>query len=334
MSYIQLKVRSGGIYIKQNKDFNPVNLNLSDHPTDKNQKVLPLVRSSSLKGLFAYLMGETQKIKKIENSTDISIQKLNTTLDIMVQASACKKVSELYVTTFFERRDVHTKNFKADPNVNLHQHTFETANPTIKLFKQPLRNIFETNSLGTVNEGISESKVEKKDSEYDDLKNPRSEAIPNTKLGKEMKIYFKKMQQKGTPIYKKTMGIIDEVNSLCLKDSKFGQNFTNFNQNQFSSFACPKFTKFWVDKKYHKIVRGKPAFIACVDFNVYFAQSAFEDQQDLSKHWAWDELIEKLRQGPNLARWGEGGVAFVSYEGLDEMGRGYEIKDDIFVQIK
>ena len=235
MSYIKFEVISGGIYIRQKKEFQPIDLGLSTHPIDSTQKVLSLIQESSIKGLFSYLMGETQRIKNIEkeNKTKPLIQKLSATLDMMVQVASYQKVLEPYITTFFERRDVHTKEIKFDPNVNLHQHTFETGNPTIRLFKQPLRNIFETDLLGVTNEEISKSKVENKDKEYDNLKNPKSESIPNTKLGKEMKRYFKKMQEQRKPIYKKTIKIINEVNSLCLKDSKFRQNFTEFNQNQF-----------------------------------------------------------------------------------------------------
>ena len=143
-----------------------------------------------------------------------------------------------------------------------------------------------------------------------------------------------KQTQKQKPIYKKTLDLITETNKLCLEDKNFKRQLEQAIPAKFSIFEMPQQTKHWVETKYHAVVRGKPAFIACVDFNIYLSESALEDQRDSSKHWAWNKLVEKLRQGPNLARWGEGGVAFVSYEGLDEMGRGYEIKDDIFVEIK
>ena len=193
MSYIQLKVRSGGIYIKQNKDFNPVNLNLSDHPTGENQKVLPLVRSSSLKGLFAYLMGETQRIQEIEKkSTDPLIQKLNFTLDMMVQIAAYQKISEPHITTFFERKDTHRKKsgFADNPSVNLSFYSFKEADPTIKLLEKPLKNIFRTDNLGKINQNIQDSKIKNTDSKYQDLNTPDDMHIPDTNLGQKMKAYL------------------------------------------------------------------------------------------------------------------------------------------------
>ena len=143
MSYIKLRVRSGGIYLGQEKEWGiigqkegqRIDRDLNFHPEDRSQKVLHLVKPSSIKGLFSYLMGETKKINTIENSEEPSIKKLNDTLDCIVQASFYKKITEPYITTFFERRDIHTKNIKTEPTVNLSLHSFATADSTIKLLK-------------------------------------------------------------------------------------------------------------------------------------------------------------------------------------------------------
>lgn len=336
MSYIKLQVRSGGIYIRQKKDFQPIELNLITLPEDNNQKVLPLVRDSSIKGLFSYLMGETKKINAIENSKGPSIKKLNTTLDCMVQTSALQKRTEPYITTFFERRDVHTRNFKFVPNIDLFQNNFETANPTIKLLKQPLERLFQTESLGKINKQIKESKITSKDIKYTDLKAPNCNDIPDTKLGKNIKEYFNKMYKNSKPIYQKTIALINEINSCCKKVSGFRESFEQFKESGlFSVFTTgvSSNTRHWIDKNYHIIVRGAPTYIACVDFDIYLSEKVFTESQS-SNHFNWEEIIQKLRNGPNIARWGEGGIVLIDYNGLDEMGCPYDEKDQMFIEIK
>ena len=161
MSYIKLKVRSGGIYIRQKKDYGTIDLDLTPHSQDSSQKVLSLVRESSIKGLFSYLMGETKKLKDIEESTDSSVQKFNSTLKTILQTVAYKKKSEPHITTFFERRDVHIEDSKVkyEPNVNLEQHTIQTGSLIIKLLEKPLEKLFKTNSLGKINEIIKKVKL-------------------------------------------------------------------------------------------------------------------------------------------------------------------------------
>jgi len=91
-------------------------------------------------------------------------------------------------------------------------------------------------------------------------------------------------------------------------------------------------TKQWLDKNYHSIVRGTPAYIACVDFDVYLSESKFI-QNSNSDLFSWEELVNKFKNGPNIARWGEGGVVFIDYSGLDEMGCPYDEKDKMFIEI-
>ena len=332
MSYIKLKVRSGGIYIRQKKDFQPIGLDLMTHPENKGQKVLSLVRDSSIKGIFSYLMGETKKIKEIANNTELSIKNLNLSLDKMVQASAYKKISEPHITTFYERKDVHTKQIVFDSKINLGQHTFKTADPTIKLFKKPLKNIFKTESLGEINKGLQNSKIINTNPEYSNLKPPDCKNIPSMGIGQKMRIYFEKCKKKDKPIYGKTIELISETNSICLKDIKFKKNLENSKHKKFSVFEMPSQTRHWVDEKYHKIVRGAPAFLACADFDIYLSDGVFTENQS-SNHVTWEEIIDKIKKGPNIARWGEGGIVFVDYSGLDEIGCPQEGKDTIFVEM-
>ena len=351
--YIQFKVRSGGIYIQQEKKkeiqfgnsflYPPEwtrdkekNIDLISHPKNSNQKVLSLIKDSSIKGLFSFLMGETQKIKKIEDSTKASIQKLNATLNMMVEIAAYQKISNPHITTFFERKDTHRKksSFSDNPSVNLFSYSFREADSTVKLFEEPLKNIFQTDNLGEINKAIEKSKVKNTDPHYKSLQASNTDNIPDTNLGKKIKKYFFKMKSQEKPLYEKTLEIIAETNNLCLKNIDFKIEFEQAIPEKFSVFEMPQQTKHWVTKEYHSFVRGTPAFIACVDFDIYLSESSFEDKRDSSKHWSWNEVIEKLRQGPNLARWGEGGVVFIHYDGLDEIGNGYEEKDNMFVEIK
>ena len=331
MSYIKLEVRSGGIYIRQEDNWKPIQLDLIHHLEDSQQKILSLVRDSSIKGLFSYLMGETKKLKKIENSPESSIKKLNLTLSKMVQASAYKKMSEPHVTIFFERKDVHTKKIIVDPNANLYQHTFETADPTIKLFEKPLKNIFKTESLGEINKGFQKSRITNKNIEYDNLRSSDCKNIPDVGIGQKMRSYFEKFKKKGKPIYRKTIELISETNSICLKDTEFKKELKNSKYTKFSVFEMPSQTRHWVDKKYHKVVRGAPAFLACVDFDIYLSRGGFAENQS-SDHFAWDEIMSKIQNGPNIARWGEGGIVLVKYY-LDEMGCPHDKKDAVFIEM-
>ncbi len=334
MSYIKLEVRSGGIYIKQKEKYQPLELELTPHPENASQKVLKLVRDSALKGLFSYLMGETAKIKTIEQSTGPLAKKLNHSLNSMVQAVAYQKISEPHITAFFERKDIYRKssNFSADPNVNLYHHSFETADPTIQLLKIPLKNRFQTESLGEINKKFQESKIEKTDINYNSLTPPDTKNIPQTTLGLKMKNYFHKFQKAKKPIYQETLKLIATTNAICLQNTNFKINFQTFKKSQFSVFESPNFTKVWVDKQYWKVVRGTPAFIACVDFDLFLSEQAFMESKT-EDSFSWREIVYKLKNGPSMARWGEGGVVFIQYC-LDEMGRGYERKDNIFVEIK
>ena len=338
MSYIKLKIRSGGIYIKTKKisraSWLNVKMGFMPHSDNQNQQVINLVRDSSIKGLFAYLIGETAKIRTIEQSAEISVKKLNRSLDSMVQAVTYKKISESHVTTFFERKDTHRvrSNFSDDRNINLYQHSFETADSTIKLLQPLLKAMFDTESIGEINKKFQKSKVNKEDSDYNTLKSPNSVNIPETKLGKKMKNYFEKFYKKNKPIYRETLNLIGKINSRCLKDSEFKEKFQKFTKSQFSIFESPEFTKVWIDKKYWKIVRGTPAFIACVDFDAYLSEEKFKGSCE-TDCFSWNEVVHRLKKGPNIARWGEGGVVFIQYDGLDEMGRGYDQKDQMFVEI-
>ena len=327
MSYIKLRVRSGGIYIKQKKDFQPLCLNLIQHPENKNKQVLPLIRESSVKGLFSWLIGETVKIEQIENNEKSSVKKLNITLDVMVQSSAYKIVSEPHVTVFFERK----KSAPYDPNVDLKQHTFKTADSTVKLLENPLKRLFQTESIEKINKKFQESRIKKDDSDYNTLKPPECESIPETNLGKKMKKYFQKFHEEKKPIHKETLNLIDKTNTICLKDPQFKEKFQNFTKSQFSVFENPSFTKPWIDKKYWKIVRGGPANIACIDFDIYLSETVFMENQN-SDCFSWNDIVNKMKNGSNIARWGEGGVVFVDYH-LDTMGCPYDTKDPVFLEI-
>ncbi|MDE0118850.1 MAG: hypothetical protein OXM55_02440 [Bdellovibrionales bacterium] len=334
MSYIKLQIRSGGIYIKQKKDFLPIDLNLISHPEKSQQKVLPLVRDSSIKGLFSFLMGETGSIKNtIENNRNSEVQKLNATLNKIVEKSAYNKILEPYITTFFERKDIHTQNIVFDPNINLYQYNFERADPTIKLFEKPLKNLFKIESLGVINKGFQDSKITNTNSEYERLKPPSCNNIPDYGIGQKMKSYFNKFKDKQKPIYSKTLELINETNSLCLTDIKFRVELEESNYKKWSVFEMPSQTRHWVNKNYHKIVRGTPAYIACVDFDVYLSESIFLENNN-SKFFSWTEIVNKLKAGPNIARWGEGGIVFIDYSGLDEMGCPHNQKDQMFVEIQ
>ena len=255
----------------------------------------------------------------------------------MVQASAYKKMTEPHITTFFERKDTHSKesNFSPNPSVNLYNYSFQEAEPTLKLFEKPLKKIFKTNCLGKINEEFRNSKITPETQEYKNLKTPKCNNIPDTDLGKKIKGYFDKIKTKKNPkpIYKKTIEIINEANSLCLKDTKFKEEFEKFSNSQFNNFEVGHKKKQWLDKNYHPIVRGTPAYIACVDFDIYLSELAFIENQN-SDHFTWDEIVDKIKQGPNMARWGEGGIVFIDYSGLDEIGCPHENKDAIFVEIK
>ncbi len=360
MSYIKLKVRSGGIYIRQDKAWERIkigklflyppqetgekDIKLIPHPKHSSQKVLSLVRESSLKGLFSYLMGETQKIKKIEDSQKPSIQKLNSTLDAIVQTVAIKKISEPHITTFFERKDTHYKKseFSDHPKVNLHNHPFEHADPTIKLLGKPLVKILQSASLSLSLSNIyslfQETVItyKKNKEEYEKLKQDAlklsqiiDEKIPQSKLKDGINTALKRIQDEKS-ISTQVLKLIEKICHLCDLDTDFLDQIKKSRYGKFSVFTDLNNTKQWIDKQYYSVVRGTPAYIACVDFDIYLSQEAFEENQNSS---AWEDMIQKFKQGPNLARWGEGGVVFVDYDGLEEMGRGYETKDPIFVEI-
>ena len=341
MSYIKLKVQSGGIYIRQKKDYNPINLDFTPHPVNNNQKVLSLVRENSIKGLFSYLIGETKQIKDIEKSTNPSVQKLNSTLKTILHSVAYEKISEPHITTFFERKDSCNKEsqFKTNPKVNLYQHNFKTADSTIKLLEKPLTNIMEKtpNSLGDIHSFFKHYEVNKKNAEeYNKIRINKKKLdlakIPESKLKTGIKTALQRIEDNKT-ISSKVIKLIEEICLLCEKDNSFYNKVKNSQYGKFSIFTDLSNTKHWVDKSYHSIVRGTPSYIACVDFNVYLSKVAFEENKN-SDSLSWEELVDKLRAGPNIARWGEGGVVFIKYDGLDAMSRGYQKKDQMFVEIK
>ena len=460
MSYIKLKVRSGGIYLGQEKERGIIgqkegqrmDRDLSPHPEDNSQKVLPLVRDSSIKGLFSYLMGETKKINAIKKSQKSLIKKLNATLDLMVQASALQKITEPYITTFFERRDAHTRNFISPSSVSLYKYSILEAEETIRNLRKPLKDImmsslssladihsfFKKHEIKSTEPGyeklreyilkylqqysgdskceeskkiikewskiLRERSVNKKD--YNDLQSniqvlfkkkntASSRKVPEYNKLTEKLISEESLQESGEEkhiinelkkiIDKKTENekqyndlkpsietilkkhfrkiipinqkitdgfftalkkIIDEkpisskvpilIEKICIlynKDPDFANQIKELEKFQFSSFTNLGQTKAWIDKKYYPIVRGTPAYIACVDFDIYLSEEAFTENQS-SDHFNWEEVIQKLRNGPNIARWGEGGIVLIDYNGLDEMGCPYSEKEQMFVEIK
>ena len=360
MPYIKLKIRSGGVYFKQEKDWKKIQfgnlflyppettensneVSLTPCPEDANQKVLPLVKPSSIKGLFSYLMGETKKITAIKNNKESSIKKLNATLECMVQASAYKKIKEPYITTFFERKDVHrsSSNFTDSPSVNLNQHTFETADSTIKLLEKPLNNILpsQTKSLEEVHSFFKKCEIKKQQTkEYKELESNLQKIkdsltqVPVSKLKTGIQTALKRIKD-GKPISSQVIILIEEICNLCSQDTNFSTKIKDSNYGKFSVFTALSQTKQWVNKDYYPVVRGTPAYIACVDFDIYLSEEAFTENQS-SNHFSWEEIIQKLRNGPNIARWGEGGIVLIDYNGLDERGCPYNEKDQMFIKIK
>ena len=355
MSYIKLQVRSGGIYIRQKKDFKPIDLNLITHPENKSQKVLSLVRDSSIKGLFSYLMGETgrlsyntqpnkeyNKSETIENSQDHGVKKLNTTLNKMVELSAYKKRSEPHVTVFFERKDTHAKGsrFITCPSINLYQHTFKTADPTIKLLEKPLNNILQSKpqSLGEIHTFFKKHTHAKGKKEYEELKKQAKKTknnlknIPDSKLKEGIKTALKRIEDE-KPISSQVIILVEETCDLCSQDKGFFKKIKDSSYGKFSVFTDLSNTKQWVNTDCHSIVRGAPAYIACVDFDIYLSESNFVENNS-SETFPWEEIVDKLKAGPNIARWGEGGVVFVDYSGLDEMGCPHDTKDQMFIDIQ
>ena len=460
MSYIKLEVRSGGIYLGQEKERGIIgqkegqrmDRDLSPHPEDNSQKVLSLVRDSSIKGLFSYLMGETKKVNAIKNSQKSLIKKLNATLDLMVQASALQKITEPYITTFFERRDAHTRNFISPSSVSLYKYSILEAEETIRNLRKPLKDIMMSSlsSLADIHSFFKKHEIKSTEPGYeklreyilkylqqysDDSKCEESKKIikewskilkekslnkkyyGNLKLNmqvllkrntiklkapeygklegdlvskwekrlqeseegkhiinelkkiidkkeenekkyddlkpsieKILKKHFRKIipiNQKITdgfftalkkiidekPISSKVPILIEKICSLYNKDPDFANQIKELEKFQFSSFTNLGQTKAWIDKKYYPIVRGTPAYIACVDFDVYLSEEAFMKNQS-SNHFNWKRVIQKFRNGPNIARWGEGGIVLIDYNGLDEMGCPYSGKDQMFVEVK
>ena len=344
MSYIKLEIRSGGIYIKQKTPHTHIDLNLSPHPEDNSQKVLSLIRESSVKGLFSYLMGETKKVKDIENSDDPSIQSLNNSLNQILESVAYRKRSEPYITTFFERRD--SGSFVPNPKINLYQHNFKTADPTIKLLKAPLENIIKLplQSLGDIHSYFKNSVInyEKQKDKYEllikkanklDKELDQKISKANQALKKGIKIALKRISDK-KPISWKVIALIEEIYDLYSKNPDFNNETQNSKSGKFSVFTDLSNTKHWVDTKYHSIVRGKPSFLAKADFDIYLSKGAFEENNQNSNCFDWGKVINKIKVGPKIARWGEGGVVFVKHH-LDEMGRGFEgnEKNQIFIEI-
>ena len=468
MSYIKLKIRSGGVYLKQKNNWGEIKFGnlflyppgkskeisnqiiLHSHPEDSSQKVLSLVRDSSIKGLLSYLMGETGSIKNIENNTDSGVQKLNATLNKMVDLSAYKKRLEPFITTFFERRDAHhPKNMVYPSSVSLQNYSIEKAQSTIKDLEKPLKNIMRANSsfsLGEIHSFFKENEIKPEQQDYvkaidyilkclelyskesknqdpnetrvliknwqeileednlnkgkyqdltlsktlDKIRVPKynelkedfinkvgeNENLENLKkdefieqlkkiidikqdnknkfnklkpdIEKNLKEYFdnkvkndkvtqglitalKKIIDK-KPISFKVITLIEEICKLNDTDSNFSKKIQSLKNFQFSSFTNLGQTKAWVNKEYYPVVRGTPSYIACVDFDVYLSKSSFVENHN-SEFFSWEEIIDKLKSGPNIARWGEGGIVFIDYSYLNEMSCPHGIKDQMFIEI-
>ncbi len=462
MSYIKLEVRSGGIYFKQEKKWEKIQfgnqflyppktndnndeVTLISHPEDVRQKVLPLIRKSSIKGLFSYLMGETKKVREIESSSESLIEKLNLTLDRIVESLAYKKTSEPHITVFFERRDAHTRNIISPPSISLQNYSIEQAESTVGILEKPLKNIMETTSISLVDihSFFKQSLIDPKSSDYKKgveyilnllekhYENSRNEEANKTKdlIEKWKKILrenelnkkkyddlnldkiqvpeynklkedfidklkknerFKKLNQEEDlikklneiinikeknknffeqlspsiekilknylqkkfentrvtnglitalkkiinekPISSKVIKLIKEMYRLVDTDHVFAGEIQGLKKFQFSIFTNLSQTKSWIDPKYYPIVRGKPSYIACVNFDAYLSDSSFVEN-DNSDIFSWDEIVNKLKAGPNIARWGEGGIVFIDYLGLDEMGCPYNEKDRMFIEM-
>lgn len=330
---------SGGVYIKQKKPFQPIENDLTVHPKDSDQEVLSLVRDSSIKGLFSYLMGETAKLKNIEDSSDSLVKKLNLSLNKMVEASAIKKTLEPHVTTFFERRK--EKDFVSPSSLHLNQYTFETADPTIKLLEKPLNNLLEKKprSLGEIHSFFKKDEIsEKKEAErYEELKNKsiqindRLENIPDSKIKNGIKTALQRVKD-GMAISTQVIALAEEIINLCSQDKTFYKKIKDSTHGKFSCFTGLAQTKHWVDKQHYSIVRGAPGFIACADFDIYLSEEVFTENTK-SNHLKWEEVVNKIKEGPNISRWGEGGIVLVEYY-LNDMGCPYENKDNIFLEIK
>ena len=340
MPYIKFQVRSGGIYIKQKKEYQPLDLDLTDHPSEQGQRVLSLIRESSIKGLFSWLMGETAKVKDIENSHDNSVKKINLTLDSVVKASACKKISEPHITIFFERRDSHRKKsgFVSPSKIDLRRYSFEAADPTIKLLEKPLNNIMQipSESLEDIRSFFKDHEVNNKKSEeeYNKIRNKKKKLdlgkIPESKLKTGIQTALKRVED-SKPVSSKMIKLIEEISRLCAKDKEFYRDIKQSVYGKFSVFTDLNSTKHWVDAKYHSIVRGKPGFIARADFDIYLSKEVFSERR-ISSSLSWDELVQKIKSGPGMGGWGEGGIVFIKYF-LDAFGCPHDEKDNVFLTI-
>jgi hypothetical protein len=294
MSYLKIEVRGGGLVIR-NESWE---LKMATTPNAEFGNVLELVRSSSIKGLWSYLLGNTEKLFSYDENMNVKKMLISDPyIDELASKSILKIRKKPHSTVFFARKDLHSKTsaYSDNPTVNLRLYSFEESDPSVKLFRPALELLCSSNNLFIINKYFIDNgkRLEFKPGE---TILPNIDNIPDSKMGDKIRGYINEDVESKKIYSKAVFDLIEITNQLCAKDIEFKNKFSDSGVSKFSVFTSPTQNKHWVNKKFSSIVRGEPLTLICLDFDIFVPYPS-------------ENIITKLTQGPFIGRWGEGGVA-------------------------
>lgn len=305
MAYIRIRITSGAVVLKQNEDWI---LDMDLTPISGGKQALLLTRQSSIVGMIAYLCGITTPIKKLKTENPELFQFLVDEVDkSKIYAPKVQgEFSNVTISSFFERKDTHSKAsaYVPNPSVNLMEYGFEDADATVRLFQKPLRELYNSDSLGVAHAAIKEG-IKKYQTKLADFSLPSLDSFPNTPLKEKIVKYFELIQQEeresesgfSRKMNPELINLIKKTIEMISTDCNLAQEFQNSSAEKFSVFTTSiAQPRHWIHPSKITFVRGGLKHLAHCDFEVVFTRPN-------------EKLLKAIQGGPMIASWAEGGIA-------------------------
>jgi hypothetical protein len=333
MTHALVEIRGGGIFLRNPTEESKNGLydfSFLENEQGISEKFFKIIRTQSLQGLVSYLLGERKKIKEIDKCIDDKDRKSLIEHQMYIYSKEIESKHDktsAFIQSMYERRDLvyNEKSLKKNPQVNMKNYSWEEASPIVQFFKENLIEVTSQKSLEGVFTQMKTSfsdfkkifSICKKKNDtlwfetIDISENDRIEIPTNAshkfadvigKINDKIDYFLQAKKEQSlvnitsnqVPFYPEYVALIKSIKS-GLKNNLFPLTFIK--EAAWSCFDTSlEHSKNWIDSNLRMHVRGAPAYLLNLDFDLYF--------ENLT-----DSQYQRLLSGPRMAYWGEGGVA-------------------------
>lgn len=337
MTHALVEIRGGGLFLRDPKEKSKNGLYdflFLENEQGISEKFFKIIRKQSLQGIVSYLLNERKKIKEIDKCIDDKDRKSLIENQMYIYSKEMESKydkTSAFIQSIYERRDlVYSKNsLKINPQMNMNHYSWEDASEIVQFFKNNLIEVTNQKSLSNVFEQMRTSyssfkkifnickknqdifwfeTIDISQEDFIDIPKNSSKGLTEVikKINEKIDIFLQSKQEKSlinitsneVPFYPEYINLIKNI-KICLKDNKIP--LTALKSSKWSCFDTSlDQSRHWINQNLGMHVRGAPAYLLNLDFDLYFENLTSSQYQ-------------RLLNGPRMAYWGEGGVAKLSF---------------------